>query len=53
MPRLALDAAKRCVAAVHDPACDGFAAEISATQALYDDPETRRKVSEFLTKSAT
>jgi enoyl-CoA hydratase/carnithine racemase len=53
MPRLALDAAKRCVAAVHDPACDGFAAEIAATRALYDDPETRRKVSEFLTKSAT
>jgi enoyl-CoA hydratase len=53
MPRGALGVAKRCIAAVHDPACDGFAAEIAATRALYGDPETRRKVSEFLTKSTT
>lgn len=53
MPRAALGAGKRCIAAVHDPACDGFAAEIAATRALYDDPETRRKVSAFLTRSST
>jgi enoyl-CoA hydratase len=53
MPKAALSAAKRCIAAERDPTCDGFAAEIAATRALYDDPETRRKVSEFLTKSTT
>jgi enoyl-CoA hydratase len=53
MPKVALGASKRCIAAVHDPACDGFAAEIAATRELYDDPATRRKVSEFLTKSTT
>ena len=41
------------IAAERDPTCDGFAAEIAATRALYDDPEARRKVSEFLTKSST
>jgi len=53
MPKAALGASKRCIAAAHDPACDGFAAEIAATRALYDDPETRRKISEFLAKSTT
>src|SRR6266536_3325201 len=53
MPRAALGAGKRCIAAVYDPACDGFAVEIAATRELYDEPETRRKVSEFLTKSTT
>jgi hypothetical protein len=52
-PKAALGAAKRCIAAEREPTCDGFAAEIAATRALYDDPETRRKVSEFLTKSTT
>ena len=53
MPKAALVASKRCIAAERDPTGDGFAAEIAATRELYDDPETRRKVSEFLTKSAT
>jgi enoyl-CoA hydratase/carnithine racemase len=53
MPKAALGAGKRCMAAARDPGCDGFAAEIAATRDLYDDPETRRKVSEFLTKSTT
>jgi enoyl-CoA hydratase/carnithine racemase len=53
MPRAALGASKRCIAAERDPTCDGFAAEIAATRELYDDSETRRKVSEFLTKSTT
>lgn len=51
LPKAALAASKRCLAAGRDPTCDGFAAEIAATRELYDDPETRRKVSEFLTKS--
>jgi enoyl-CoA hydratase len=53
MPRAALGASKRCIAAERDPTCDGFAAEIAATRELYDGPETRRKLSEFLTKSTT
>jgi len=51
MPKAALGAGKRCVTAQRDPTCDGFAAEVSATRQLYDDPETRRRVSEFLAKS--
>ena len=51
MPRAALGAGKHCVTAQRDPAGDGFAAEVSATRQLYDDPETRRRVSEFLAKS--
>ncbi len=51
MPRSALAAGKRCIAAEGDPDRDGFAAEITATRELYDDPETRRRVSAFLTKS--
>jgi enoyl-CoA hydratase len=51
LPRAALSAGKRCIAAVRDPACAGFAAEIAATRALYDEPETRRRISEFLTKN--
>jgi hypothetical protein len=53
MPRAALGASKRCIAAERDSTCDGFAAEIAATRELYDGPETRRKLSEFLTKSTT
>jgi len=53
MPKAALGSGKRCIAAERDPACNGFAAEIAATRELYDDPETRRKVSEFLTKGTT
>ena len=53
MPRAALIASKRCIAAAADPRRDGFAEEIAATRNLYDHPETRQKVSEFLGKSAT
>jgi len=53
MPKAALGASKRCIAAERDPASDGFAAEIAATRELYNNPETRRKVSEFLGKSLT
>ena len=42
MPRAALAANKRCIAAARDRARDGFAEEIAATRRLYDHPETRR-----------
>ena len=51
-PRAALAANKRCIAAAGDPARDGYAEELAATRALYEDPETRRRVSEFLKRSA-
>jgi enoyl-CoA hydratase/carnithine racemase len=51
-PKAALAAAKRCIAAERDPACDGYAVEIAATQALYADAGTRRRVSEFLVRKA-
>jgi enoyl-CoA hydratase/carnithine racemase len=50
MPKAALAANKRCIAAATDPARDGYADEISETRALYDHDETRRKVSDFLAK---
>jgi enoyl-CoA hydratase len=51
LPRVALAASKRCIAAERDPACDGFDAEIAATRELYDDAETRRRVAAFLAKT--
>lgn len=53
LPRAALSAAKCCMAAQGDPARDGFAEELAATRQLYDRPETRRRISEFLDRSAT
>jgi enoyl-CoA hydratase/carnithine racemase len=53
LPRAALAAAKRCIAAQGDPARDGFAEELAATRRLYDHPETRRRVSEFLDRTTT
>ena len=50
MPKAALAANKRCIAAATDPARDGYADEISETRDLYDHAETRRKVSDFLAK---
>ena len=50
LPKAALAACKRCIAAERDPACEGFAAEIAATRALYDDGETRRRVAAFLAR---
>ena len=50
MPKAALAANKRCIAAATDPARDGYADEISETRTLYDHAETRRKVTDFLAK---
>jgi len=52
-PKAALAAAKRCIEAQNDPARDGFSEELAATRHLYEEPETRRRVSEFLNRSAT
>jgi hypothetical protein len=53
LPRAALAANKRCITAALDPSCDGYALERRETRALYDHPETRRKVSDFLARSAS
>jgi enoyl-CoA hydratase/carnithine racemase len=53
LPRTALAAGKRCIAAQRDPGRDGFAEEIAATRDLYDDPETHRRVAAFLARRAT
>ena len=52
MSRIAIAAAKRCIAAARDPASDGYAVEIAATRELYADPATRRTVSGFLARRA-
>ncbi|MGA8873602.1 MAG: benzoate-CoA ligase family protein [Candidatus Acidiferrales bacterium] len=51
-PRPALAASKRCMAAAGDSHRDGFAEELAATRKLYQHPETRRRVAEFLERSA-
>lgn len=51
IPRTAIAANKRCIALANNPDGSGYAAEISLTRALYDHPETRRRVSEFLAKT--
>jgi enoyl-CoA hydratase/carnithine racemase len=48
LPKAAIGAAKRCIAAQSDPARDGWAEEIAETRKLYDHLETRRKVAVFL-----
>ncbi|MBZ5696588.1 MAG: benzoate-CoA ligase family protein [Acidobacteriia bacterium] len=51
-PRAAIAASKGCLAAAGDPYRDGFAEELAATRKLYQHPETRRRVAEFLDRSA-
>lgn len=51
-PRSALAANKRCLEAAGDSARDGYAEELASTRKLYQHPETRRRVTEFLEKSA-
>lgn len=52
MPKAALAACKRCIHAAAESGRDGYAEEIAATRSLYDEPETRARVSEFLTENA-
>lgn len=51
IPRSAIVANKRCIAAAADARLEGFEREVSLTRLLYDHPETRRRVSEFLAKT--
>ncbi|HEX6363867.1 MAG TPA: enoyl-CoA hydratase/isomerase family protein, partial [Albitalea sp.] len=50
LPKAALAANKRCIAAVAEASRDGFAEEVAETRALYDHPETRQKVADFLAR---
>ena len=52
MPKAALAANKRCIAAATDPERDGYADEIVETRRLYDHPDTRARVSDFLAARA-
>jgi enoyl-CoA hydratase/carnithine racemase len=52
LPRAALAAAKDCIRAAGDPSRDGFAEEIFATRALYENAETRERVAKFLAARA-
>jgi len=52
IPRAALAANKRCIAAAGDCARDGYAEELRETRLLYDHPETRCRVSDFLARRA-
>jgi enoyl-CoA hydratase/carnithine racemase len=52
LPTAAISAIKRCIAAEGDPARDGCAEEIAETRKLYDNPETRRRIAEFLARLA-
>ena len=52
MPKSALAANKRCIAAATDCARDGYAEEIAETRTLYDHPDTRRRVVAFLARDA-
>ncbi|MDH5538209.1 MAG: enoyl-CoA hydratase/isomerase family protein [Rhizobacter sp.] len=49
-PKAALAANKRCIAAATDPERNGYADELRETRDLYNHPETRRKVAEFLSR---
>jgi enoyl-CoA hydratase/carnithine racemase len=52
IPRGTLAENKRCITLAGAAHGDGFAAEIAATRRLYENPETRRRVSAFLDRSA-
>jgi enoyl-CoA hydratase/carnithine racemase len=52
MPKAALVASKRCIAAAGEPGRRGFAEEIVATRDLYGRAETKRRVTEFLDRRA-
>ena len=52
VPRYTLAENKRCIALAAAAPGEGYAAEIAATRRLYQNPETRRRVTAFLDKSA-
>jgi enoyl-CoA hydratase len=52
VPRHTMAENKRCIALAMAVQGDGYAAEIAATRRLYEHPETRRRVSAFIDRSA-
>jgi enoyl-CoA hydratase/carnithine racemase len=52
LPRHAISAAKQCIAAALNDARDGFAQELAHTRALYQHPDTRQRVAQFLHRPA-
>ena len=52
IPKAALAANKRCIAAQNNAGRNGYDDELAETRMLYEHPETRLKVSEFLARSA-
>ena len=52
VPRYTLAENKRCIALAASAPGEGYAAEIAATRRLYENPETRRRVTAFLDKNA-
>ncbi len=48
LPRPALASIKRCIAAQEPADSRGYVEELAATRRLYEDPEARRRVAEFL-----
>jgi enoyl-CoA hydratase len=51
MPRLAVDAAKKAIAAAGDPNANGFDVETDGARVLLQSPDTRALVAAFLAKS--
>lgn len=52
VPRYTLAENKRCIALAAAVPGEGYAAEIAATRRLYQNPETRRRVTAFLDRNA-
>lgn len=50
LPRAALAGAKSCIAAAATPGDAGYELEVTVSRSLMDDPETRRRVGDFLAK---
>jgi len=51
LPRHALAENKRCIELAAAPGDSGYVAEVEGTRRLYQDPETRRRVSDFLDRN--
>src|SRR3974390_1765229 len=52
IPRATLAEIKTCLASADDRSRNGYENEIIGTRRLYDNPESRRRVADFLNKSA-
>ena len=49
----ALALSKSCIAAAADTERNGFAEELEATRTMFNEPDTRQRISQFLNKSST